>query len=298
MFLIGFDSAGGYYPFDANISSYDFTEIEMRKIIVDDVSADSGDKEFTIAKSEWRSNTIFLATFNKTLEAGNLTMGDVDVSTLRFKKRKKGELQWLLIEELNYDKAQVTYVVRDRLARSNIEYEYAIIPVANNVEGEVISSSIVALHEGLWVVDANNSVNIFCEVDYGTINHNTNTNVFEVLDNRYPIVITGEIDYASGTNSGRLVAQKSLENNKMDYNAELDLRDYAIKFFKNGKPKILKNDVGRYYLIVISDVQEKPYELDNASVTISFKWTEIGDAEDLETLISCDLLPEQLGGSA
>ena len=296
MFLIGFDSFNGYYPFDANVSSYDFTYLEARQAIVDEISADLGNKEFTVDKGSWQTNTVFLATLNSTLEAGNLSMGGSDVDTLRFKKRKKGELQWLLIDEVPYNKDQISYVVRDRLARSNIEYEYAIVPVTGNVEGEIIQNSIVALHEGLWVVDANNSVNIFCEVEYGTVNHNTNTNVFELLDNRYPIVVTGELDYTSGSNSGRLLAKESWDKYSMDYDAELNLRESVLKFMKNGKPKILKNDKGRYYLIIANNVKEEPYDLDNASVTLSFNWTEIGDAEDLETLISCDLLPEQLSG--
>lgn len=296
MFLIGFDSFNGYYPFDANVSSYDFTYLEARQAIVDEISADLGNKEFTVDKGSWQTNTVFLATLNSTLEAGNLSMGGSDVDTLRFKKRKKGELQWLLIDEVPYNKDQISYVVRDRLARSNIEYEYAIVPVTGNVEGEIIQNSIVALHEGLWVVDANNSVNIFCEVEYGTVNHNTNTNVFELLDNRYPIVVTGKLDYTSGSNSGRLLAKESWDKYSMDYDAELNLRESVLKFMKNGKPKILKNDKGRYYLIIANNVKEEPYDLDNASVTLSFNWTEIGDAEDLETLISCDLLPEQLSG--
>lgn len=296
MFLIGFNSFNGYYPFDANVSSYDFTYLEARQAIIDEISADLGNKEFTVDKGSWQANTVFLATLNSTLEAGNLSMGGSDVDTLRFKKRKKGELQWLLIDEVPYSKDQISYVVRDRLARSNIEYEYAIVPVTGNVEGEIIQNSIVALHEGLWVVDANNSVNIFCEVEYGTVNHNTNTNVFELLDNRYPIVVTGELDYTSGSNSGRLLAKESWDKYSMDYDAELNLRESVLKFMKNGKPKILKNDKGRYYLIIANNVKEEPYDLDNASITLSFNWTEIGDAEDLETLISCDLLPEQLSG--
>ena len=294
MLLIGFDTAGGFYSFDANTSSYGHTKVELTDILVDDLAIDAGYKRFTTEKSEWQSNTVLLATFDNTLEAGNLSMGEMEVNTLRFKKRKKGELEWLLIEELEYDKAKLHYEVRDRLARSNIEYEYGIAPVSGDVEGEMIKASIVALYEGLWVVDANNSVNIFCEVDYGTINHNTNTNVFEMLDNRYPIVITGELDYVSGSISGRLVSDESLRENKMDYNAEYNLKTYVYEFFKNGKPKIMKNDKGRYYLINISDVKEKPYELDDASVTVSFDWVEIGDAEDLDTLITCDLLPEKL----
>ena len=294
MFLIGFDSAAGYYPFDTNTSTSSYTKVEVENVIVDDLAIDAGYKNFTTEKGEWQSNTVLLATFDNTLEAGNLSMGEMEVNTLRFKKRKKGTMEWLLIEELPYDKAKLYYEVRDRLARSNIEYEYGIVPVSGETEGEMIKASIVALYEGLWVVDANNSVNIFCEVDYGTIKHNTNSNVYEMLDNRYPIVINGELDYVSGNISGRLVSNESLRENKMVYNAEYDFKTYVFEFFKNGKPKIMKNDKGRYYLINISDVQEKPYDLDDASVTVSFNWVEIGDAEDLNTLITCDLLPEKL----
>lgn len=297
MFLVGFDMYGNQ-AFDANVSSYDYTYLQLKDMIVDECSADLGNKTFTPDKGEWQSNTAFLATFNNTLEAGNLSMGEIDVDTLRFKKRKKGEMEWLLIDEVPYVKDQYIYEVRDRLARSNIEYEYSIVPVvAGNTEGTPVTNSIVAMHEGLWVVDADQSVNIFCEVDYGTINHNTNIATFELLDNKYPLVISGELDYVSGTISGRLLTYDSWKQHSMDYQAELNLREDVSKFFKNGQPKVMKNDKGRYYLIVINGITEKPYDLDNASVTISFNWTEIGDAEDLQTLIDSNLLPEQLGNS-
>jgi len=286
----------GGQAFDANISSYDYTYLQIKDVILDEASADLGNKTFSADKGEWQSNTAFLATFNNTLEAGNLSMGDTDVDTLRFKKRKKGEMEWLLIDEVPYVKTQELYEVRDRLARSNIEYEYAIVPTVGGIEGEIVTNSIVALHDGLWVVDANNSVNIFCEVNYGNVNHNTNIATFELLDNKYPMVVAGELDYVSGTISGRLLSDESRKEHRMDYQAELNLRENVFKFFKNGKPKILKNDKGRYYLITISGVTEKPYDLDDASVTVSFNWVEIGDAEDLQTLIDSDLLPEQLGG--
>lgn len=294
MFLVGYDMVGGYYPFDANISSHDYTMLEIKDVVIDEASADLGNKEFTVEKGEWQSNTAFLATFNGTLEAGNLSMGDTDVDTLRFKKRKKGEMEWLLIDEIAYEKTQQIYVVRDRLARANIEYEYCIVPVVGTVEGTPITNSIVAMHEGLWVVDANTSVNIFCEVDYGSINHNTNIATFELLDNKYPLVIAGELDYLSGTTSGRLLTRESWNQHKMDYEAEMNLRESVFEFMKNGKPKIMKNNTGRYYLIAVNGVTENPYKLDDASVTISYNWVEIGNAEDLQTLVDCDLLPEQL----
>ena len=294
MFLIGFDMYGNQ-AFDANFSSYDYTYLKLTNLILDECSVDAGNKEFNTNKTEWQSNTVFLATFNNTLEAGNLSMGDMEVDTLRFKKRKKGDVNWLLIEEVPYDKNQEFYEIKDRLARSNIEYEYAIVPVSGNVEGNSISNSLMAIHEGLWIVDANNSVNIFCEVDYGTINHNTNVVSFDLLNNRYPVVISGELDYVSGTISGRLVSNESLLNNELNIQAEVNLRENVFAFMKNGKPKIMKNNEGRYYLIVVTDVVEKPHPLNDASVTLSFNYVEVGDAEDLQTLIDSNLLPEQLG---
>ena len=294
MFLIGYTMYGNQ-PFDANVSSYDYTYLKINDLIIDECSVDFGNKEFTADKLQWQSNTVFLATFNNTLEAGNLSMGDTEIDRLRFKKRKKGDMNWLLIDEVLYDKNQETYETKDRLARSNVEYEYAIVPVANNVEGNIISSSIIALHEGLWIVDADNSVNIFCEVNYGTVNHNTNIASFDLLDNKYPVVISGELDYVSGTISGRLLSDESLINNSLDIQAEVKLREKVLAFMKNGKPKIMKNNEGRYYLIAVTNVIEKPHDLNNASVTLSFDYVEIGDAENLQTLIDGDLLPEQLG---
>ena len=132
-------------------------------------------------------------------------------------------------------------------------------------------------------------------VNYGTINHNTNVVSFDLLNNRYPVVISGELDYVSGTISGRLVSNESLLNNELNIQAEVNLRENVFAFMKNGKPKIMKNNEGRYYLIVVTDVVEKPHPLNDASVTLSFNYVEVGDAEDLQTLIDSNLLPEQLG---
>lgn len=297
MFLFGYDATSGHYSYDANVSSTSFTKVEMTHIVADELDADLGNKAFTTEKGEWGDSSVFLATFNKTLECGNLSMGDTDVDTLRFKKRRKGELQWLLIDELPYDRNIVAYEVLDRLARSNIDYEYAIVPVVGNIEGEPITNSIIANFEGLWISDAYESYNIFCEVEYGTIKHNVNISTIELLDSKYPIVIRGENDYSSGNISGRLLSKESWDEHKMNYSAELDLRERMIRFLNNGKPKIIKNDKGRYYLVNTSNVEEKPYKYDNASITISFDWVEIGNSEDLETLVACDLLPEQLLGA-
>lgn len=293
MFLIGYNMYGNQ-PFDANLSSYDFTYFQLTNIIADECSADLGNKTFSTEKGEWLSNTAFLATFNGTLEAGNFSMGDMEVDTVRFKKRKRGELKWLLFDEVPYQKTQYLYETKDRLARASIDYEYAVIPVASDIEGNIISNFITAEHDGLWVVDRNNSVNVFCEVDYGTIQHSTNIASFELLDSKYPIVVSGELDYINGSISGRLLSSDSLYGNSLNVQSEVTMREIAFEFMKNGKPKIIKNDKGRYYLVTITNVKEKPYSLNNASITISFGYVEIGDAEDLQTLIDCDLLPEQL----
>ena len=288
--------------FDACISP----SVAMHNVVVQNGVYDELEvcKDVTTRKEEvtkshsWGENTLMLAKFQNNLSAGSVNVGNNEVYSIQFLKRKKGETEWQLCQEVMYHKNQETYSFTDKYIESQQTYQYAIRPTAREYDytgayiGSIIGENspqserteIDVVFDYAHLFDNETSYDLLYNFKLGDITSNIDANTITTLGSQYPFTIYGASKYKSGSVSCLLVTEESATG-VIDVWKEKELRNNIDKFLSNKKPKILKCDDGTYLLISISDNYTLiPDENLLGSYSLSFNYTEIGDANDVDTL--------------
>ena len=262
--------------------------------------------EFTVSKNvgidfdvnkdkEWLDNTLMLAHFYGNLNAGTIGVDNYRIASIQFLRRKKGETEWQICKECAYQSEIKFYSLEDRYIESEQEYEYCIRPTARvyddtgayveTIIGENSPTTLVrVVFNYAHLFDAETSYDFLYNFKLGDITSNIDANTITTLGGQYPFTIYGASKYKAGSVTCLLVTEESATGS-IDVGAEKILRNNIDKFLSNKKPKILKCDDGTYLLISISDNYVlTPNENLLGSYTLSFNYTEIGDANDVNTL--------------
>ena len=256
-----------------------------------------------IQSKNWTDTTLMLAKFQENLSAGSVNVGNNEVYSIQFLKRKKGETEWQLCQEVIYKKEQETYSFTDRYIESQQTYQYAIRPTAREYDdngiyvGSIIGENspqsekteINVVFDYAHLFDNETSYDLLYNFKLGDITANIDANTITTLGGQYPFTIYGASKYKTGSVTCLLVTEESATG-LIDIGAEKILRNNIDNFLSNKKPKILKCDDGTYLLISISDNYTLiPDENLLGSYSLSFNFTEIGDANDVDTLKKYDL---------
>lgn len=295
MLTIGYNLFGGNY-FDTRLYINNIYTAELKNGVFDEWKIDEIVGEYNTEKDEWGYDTVLLATFNNTLEAGNVQNEGKQIEYIRFKRRSKDKLRWTTFAQIPYDNIKKLYQVIDRLVQAQEDYEYAIVPVTANIEGRETMADILCEFDGVWLVDKNNSHQLLYNLEYGSIESVNKTAILEPLQSKYPFVTTSPINYKQSNVQAKLLSDKTIEQGTPNYKSERLLREKIMGFVNNKKPKILKDGMGRYYLVsIIGNPKEIPVnQLDGGVVDVAFDWVEIGDAHDTNTLERLDLITKGL----
>lgn len=235
-------------------------------------------------KDIWWPDNVMLGEFNGNLEAGSVGLEGLEVTAIRLKKRKQGELSWKQIAEIPYSGSQITYSAIDQYLEPQEEYEYAIIPVSADVEGNYSTSSISSVFEGCYIYDHNQMYRLYYNFELGDVIRITPNSTIETIGgSKYPIVVyNGDVTYNTGSVKCTLIANR---NDDVDQREEKRLREKVDQFLSNRRPKIIKNADGLYKLISITgDVTLSPHSSVLGLYDLSFSFVEIGDINDKDTL--------------
>lgn len=256
-----------------------YTEVKLENGIYDDLLFTKNVVQFSkIIKSEWDNSTILYAKFNGNLIAGNLQYRADTVSVIRVKRREKGEdSSWLTIKEVKVESVKdFTFTYIDRYAKAKTEYEYAVVPVVNNIEMEYTIGSVYSSFDGMIVCDKDESYQSVADTSIQPTTRRNPSQVVETLDGKYPHVIyNGNARYDSGSAQGLFV---EIDWDKKVFKTEtgVSYRDKVISFLTNGKPKVLKYFDGRIWLIDVTGDPTLGVQNHPDQVSISFAFTEIG----------------------
>lgn len=251
-------------------------------------------------QKEWDFNTILHATFDGNAMAGNVNWAINTISNIAIKRRKIGEFDWVTLEtkEVNsFD--DFTIVGTDKTASTNFEYEYAIVPILNGIEGnystavplKVLSNCLVILDKDeMWATIVTDG---FCdEVS------NAPSSAIVTMNDTYPTIISNtSASYKTITvNCQFLPTNEDDMEHCISISNDLDPvkittnNDAFMKFLNNKKPKLLKNLDGRTWLVYITTPPTNSADGNYLIRKITFGCTEIGDINSEEDLYYAGLI--------
>jgi hypothetical protein len=267
-----------------NEGTYDEAYIDLSKNIVDD----------NVKPTSWGFTTIMDAKFTSDLDAGSIGMDGFKVTHIMLYRSVYGTSKWDAIGIFEYDEDYNVYDYVDRYTQNGIMYQYAIVPVANEVLGEkTVSQPIESSYEGIFITDRKENRRLEFDITMGEVVYNTNSALNQPINSGYPIVTFGQSKYRSSSLSVLPLSRETiaLAGAGIDKFAEQVNRQEWVDFLNNGKAKVLRMDNGVLMLIVTHNVTQthKEGDLLRPLASLQFDYTEIGEIT-FDTMMSTDLL--------
>lgn len=270
--------------YDTAIPTDELDEVWLGEGMYDEVfvSVDTSINSTNEKPTGWQLKTIMDAKFNGSLEAGSIDGGGHKVVKLQCYRReyKAVDSDWTLIAQWDYDQDYNTYTITDRFIQNGKTYQYAIVPLAKDIQGDkVMSEPIAAVFKGNFISDLQHNYAMNLNFRFGDLRYNKNTSIQTTLSGQFPIVTQGNQNYRSGTATFLpLTKQQELGlRNSLDTKEELRNRNQIIEFLNNGKIKVIRRDDGDIMAVATNDINLQPLsdsfdELSN----VTFSFTEVG----------------------
>ena len=284
-------------PISVNISN--ITNLKMEQGIFDhvDLTQDVTSAMSTIIPTDWNSLTLLDCNFDNNISGGSLDNLTKDITSIKIKRRKVGEYNWITIKEIPINSVEdYTFAFNDALTASGFDYEYAYVPLIGNMEGAYGINHIFTNFRGVFVCDTSTAYRFYTGVEYGTTSTVQKVGVFEPFGKQYPIIVSnGNTKYDTGSFSGYVLPQSFYQTNIIDRKEVVSARNTIINFLTNKKPKILKDHNGNCWLICIIGEPNTNYENNYGMglVKAEAKWVEIGDYNSASDLFNANLIPTE-----
>ena len=244
----------------------------------------------------WDYDTIMDASFENNINAGNVDFIAEQISAIKIKRRIQGEFNWLTLTTIPINNVEdLTFAFNDLLNQYGVQYEYAFVPIIEDVEGDYIINSVFSQFNGVFIGDAQNIYKFLYEVEYGSNARNQQIGVFQVLGKQYPVLVAnGALSYESGSVSATILNDDFQETGIIDRVAITQQKDALKDFLTDRKAKILKDWNGNIWLCIVNSNIGITYKSSYGMgiPVINFEWTEIGDAQSQQDLYNNGILDE------
>lgn len=249
----------------------------------------------SIIPTDWDIDTIMNADFKGNASAGNVSQMAAGITSIRVKRRVKGTFDWITIKQISVSKPEdLSFVITDNLNAYNTEYEYAFVPVMEDVEGSYIIESILSKFEGVFVCDVDTVFKFHAGIEYNNNTSNQQVGVFQPYNRKYPVVVSNSImNYQTGSIGGWVLPNDFDDNRNPNRIAITKEKEVLLKFLLNKKPKIIKDMNGNSWLVYFTGNPTLSYDNNygQGMVKVSAEWTEVGDPNDKTDLYENGLIP-------
>lgn len=295
MIFLGYNFLQDRYcwqPVPTNLTNIDDIKIENGIYDHFNITKDVDFPYITTYPGAWDLSTQVDADFNGNINAGNIDYIVSQISEIKVKRRKKGTFGWYTLYDVPVNKrTDIDFVKYDYLAQNETEYEYAIVPVIGNIEGEYSINSIESQFYGVFLTDGKSSYKFKENTTYSNNERVHLTTVYEPYGSKYPIVISnGNINYDRGTVDGSVIVFKAGE--QLDRKGTVERLNKIKDFLGNPGAKILKDFNGNIWLVAMNDNSALTYysEVGMGFASVSFNWSEIGEADSGQDLYNNNLI--------
>lgn len=250
----------------------------------------------TTIPTAWDYDTILDANFENNLNAGNVDFLVEQISAIKIKRRVQGTFDWLTLATIPINSVNdLNFVFNDLLNKNGIQYEYAFVPIIENVEGNYIIDTVFSQFNGVFIGDAQNIYKFLYEVEYGSNSRNQQVGIFEVLGQQYPVfVANGALSYESGSVTATILNDDFETTGVINRTAITQQKDAIKDFLTNKKAKILKDWNGNIWLCIVNSNINVTYKSNYGMgiPSIQFDWTQVGDASNQQDLYKNGILTE------
>ena len=282
-------------PTPTNINNLTSTKAQNGIFDHFNVSRDTSFDYSTIIPTDWNINTLMNADFNGNVSAGNVDQIASGITSIRVKRRIKGTFDWITIREIPVTSSEdLSFVIIDNLNAYNVEYEYAYVPMIEDVEGSYIIESIVSKFEGVFICDVDTVFKFYAGVEYDGNDAVQQVGVFQPFNRKYPIIVSNSImQYQTGSIGGWVLPEDYEDTHVFDRSKIVKEKEVLLNFLMNKKPKILKDMNGNNWLVYFTGNPTVTYDNNygQGMLKVSAQWTEVGDPNDKTDLYENGLIP-------
>lgn len=249
----------------------------------------------SIKPTDWDVDTIMNADFKDNVSAGNVAQVASGVTSVRIKRRIKGTFDWITIREIPIaDPSDMSFIITDNLAAYNTEYEYAFVPMLQDVEGSYIIESVISKFQGVFICDVDSIFRLQAGVEYNNMATNQQIGVFQPYNRKYPVVVSNSLmQYKTGSIGGWVLPEDYDETRRTTGSEVMKQKELLLNMLTNKKPKIIKDMNGNNWLVYFTGNPSIAYD-NNAGQSmakVNADWTEIGDSNDKTDLFENGLIP-------
>ena len=282
-------------PTPTDINNINYTRVQNGIFDHFNVSKNAEFDYSSIIPTKWDVNTIMDANFEGNILAGNVAVMAANVTSVRVKRRVKGTFEWTTIREIPVTKPEdLSFIITDNLNAYNVEYEYAWVPMTNDVEGNYTIESILSQFQGVFICDVNNIFKLQAGVEYNNNDANQQVGVFQPYNRKYPVIVSNSlINYQTGTISSWILPEDFEDSKSLDRFEITKEKEAILKFLMNKKPKIIKDTNGNNWLVYFTGNPSMSYNNNygQGMVKVNAEWTEVGDPNDKTDLYENGLIP-------
>lgn len=253
------------------IGNINYVEITNCKCNGIHIRQNTSNIDLTPNFKEWQFDTILLAKFNNNLEAGNVGLGGLTIDRWKIRRRRINSTTFVNLDVIQFNEAGGFQYI-DRTPVCNVIYEYEVIPMSGDIEGQPHTVQIECQFDCWWITDGNESYPLWANLEVSDIPTNIQRYVYEGFG-RYPTISYGASKYQSGTITAILLDIDGKSNH--NYQTQVE------NFINNRKPKWLRTAQGDiWYVDTAMSKRKINIEFADDVSTLTFDWVEIGSVND------------------